>query len=286
MLIKLVPGADREAALQGLRKAAGDFQNTYASNDRYRAYTECVNSTLGALRHLIRPVDLEALLLTQRYWLLQSLAAMAGSTSVNLLLNAEVEERKTALSDSARELQIYMTHWFREGVFVVPDTSLYITHRAKLEEWDLASLLQDYKMLPQPGYPIHVLVPILVVDELDRLKESRDKKTRWRAGYTLAVIDRLVGPSVTSGQLRGADRAADPTASEVTLEVVLDPPGHIRLPLADDEIIDRAVAVSGFAARPVTIVTYDTGQSMRARSAGLNSIRLPHPSASEGPPAP
>ena len=25
------------------------------------------------------------------------------------------------------------------------------------------------------------------------------------------------------------------------MEIVLDPPGHVRLPLADDEIIDRAV---------------------------------------------
>ena len=36
-----------------------------------------------------------------------------------------------------------------------------------------------------------MLVPIVIVDELDRLKESKDKWVRWRAGYTLAVLDRL-----------------------------------------------------------------------------------------------
>ena len=34
-----------------------------------------------------------------------------------------------------------------------------------------------------------MLVPIIVIDELDGLKRS--SKTRWRAGYTLAVIDKL-----------------------------------------------------------------------------------------------
>ena len=36
--------------------------------------------------------------------------------------------------------------------------------------------------------PVTVLVPIVIVDELDGLKHSKDKHVRWRAGYTLAVL--------------------------------------------------------------------------------------------------
>ena len=46
-----------------------------------------------------------------------------------------------------------------------------------------------------------MLVPIVIVDELDRLKESKDKdkRARWRAGYTLAVLDRLFADRPVSG---------------------------------------------------------------------------------------
>src|SRR6185437_17047943 len=61
---------------------------------------------------------------------------------------------------------------------------------------------------------------------------------------------------------------------EVTLELLYDPPGHIRLAINDDEIIDRAVAIQPLANRDVTLITYDTGQSTRARKAGLKAVKL------------
>jgi len=64
------------------------------------------------------------------------------------------------------------------------------------------------------------------------------------------------------------------TRSLVTIELVVDPPGHVRLPGNDDEIIDRALAVEPLADRKVTLLTYDTGQSMRARNAGLQAVKL------------
>jgi hypothetical protein len=51
-------------------------------------------------------------------------------------------------------------------------------------------------------------------------------------------------------------------------------PGHTRLPINDDEIIDRALAIATLADRNVTLLTYDTGQSTRARSAGLLVVKL------------
>jgi PIN domain len=56
---------------------------------------------------------------------------------------------------------------------------------------------------------------------------------------------------------------------------------HIRLPINDDEIIDRALAVQPLADRPVTLLTYDTGQSTRARAAELPVIKLAKPLGDE-----
>ncbi|MFI6800099.1 PIN domain-containing protein [Streptosporangium canum] len=48
----------------------------------------------------------------------------------------------------------------------------------------------------------------------------------------------------------------------------------MRLPRADDEIIARAVAFQALAGRKVTLLTGDIGMSTRARTAGLEAIRL------------
>jgi hypothetical protein len=65
--------------------------------------------------------------------------------------------------------------------------------------------------------------------------------------------------------------------------VLLDPPGHVRLPGDDDEIVDQAYSVNGLATQPVTVLTYDTGQSMRARARGLSCTKLPDPPEGEEP---
>ena len=48
-------------------------------------------------------------------------------------------------------------------------------------------------------------------------------------------------------------------SGEVVIEILLDPPGHVRLPIADDEIISRILASEPLAGRPIILVTYDTG---------------------------
>jgi predicted ribonuclease YlaK len=155
---------------------------------------------------------------------------------------------------------------------------VFIHHPQKLEDWDLR------EALGARGDPIHVLVPILVIDELDGLK--RDAKRRGRAQYTLAVIDRLFQSSTTgTATLRerdfsGIDQHQVPYG-EVSIELVFDPSGHVRQPINDDEIIDRTLAIQAIAARDVTLLTYDTGQSLRARAAGLRAIKLRDDSQAE-----
>ena len=64
------------------------------------------------------------------------------------------------------------------------------------------------------------------------------------------------------------------TRSEVSSELSFDPSGHVRLPIDDDEIIDRALAIEPLADGKVTLLTYDTGQFTRARNAGLQVVKL------------
>jgi predicted ribonuclease YlaK len=194
-------------------------------------------------------------------------------------VSAELDQRVTAFDEAIKALDQQIARWSMLAEFVVPDTSVYIGHPQKLEELDIAPLL------PVRHEDIHVLVPIIIVDELDGLKQSKDPAIRWRAGYTLAVLDRVFDRTTGPIRLRAADSSALDSGGiprgEITIELVFDPPGHIRLPINDDEIIDRAKAVEPLAGRQVRLLTYDSGQSMRARAQGLRAVKLSKPIGEE-----
>jgi hypothetical protein len=64
---------------------------------------------------------------------------------------------------------------------------------------------------------------------------------------------------------------------------VLDPPGHVRLPINGDELVDRTVAFQALAGPKITMISYDTGQSTRARAAGLRPVKIQQPRESDEP---
>jgi hypothetical protein len=128
---------------------------------------------------------------------------------------------------------------------VVADTSVYITHPDKLEQIDFVPLVGVR------GDPIHLVVPVVVIDELDGLKQGKDNRTRWRAGYTLAVLDRVSEHNAASGRLRAEDFSALDTGGVPAREV--RPLGNqvavIRLlpqvVEVVDKVADRFVVESG-----------------------------------------
>lgn len=128
---------------------------------------------------------------------------------------------------------------------------------------------------------VRVIVPILIIDELDGLKRSGETLRRWRARHTLKVIEDALASPPVRGLLRNP--APDGTRGGVILDLLFDPPGHVRLPISDDEIIDRALAAQGLAGTPVTLLTFDTGQAMRAREAGLRVHKFTVPVGEEPP---
>lgn len=63
------------------------------------------------------------------------------------------------------------------------------------------------------------------------------------------------------------------------MNVLFDLPRHERLPINDDEIIDRALAAQGLVGAPVALLTFNTSQAARARNAGLAVNKLTSHSA-------
>ena len=174
------------------------------AHKRLLAYLEWTSNAVRMLGYLVSPADLDSLVLTERYKLLLSGVGIMTSTEmevqrvVNGLVSLELDERVETFEAAIKALDQRIKLWSEYGHYVIPDTSFYIEHKDKLEKVEFGPLIDVWQS------PVTVLVPIVIVDELDRLKESTKGTVRWRAGYTLGVLDRVfaksTGPRAASGR--------------------------------------------------------------------------------------
>ncbi|MEN3308938.1 MAG: hypothetical protein V7603_5140 [Micromonosporaceae bacterium] len=157
------------------------------------------------------------------------------------------------------------------------DTSVFISHPNKIREIGYADIIGAR------AEPVRLIVPRVVIDELDRQKESGNQAVRWRAGHTLGVLDELLIAPKGRATVREADDFTAVAAvggmprGVVTVEVFFDDPRHVRLDDNDDESIDRALAVQAYAGQRVHLLTMDTSMALaclHARPAATAAQRL------------
>lgn len=121
-------------------------------------------------------------MLTRRYWAIQG-APSGGSIGV---VETEIDDREAALAETIRWVEDLGRTWAAApGRLVVADTSVYCQHENKLEDIDFASALD------LGPHPVRLMIPILVLDELEGLKQSSKQRTRWRAAHTLGKLDEV-----------------------------------------------------------------------------------------------
>lgn len=244
------------------------------AHDRLTAYLAWATNAVLMLEHRISAADIDRLVLTRGYKRLLSVAGSLTGLDVgtqrllNGLLSLEIQQRITALDQAAKDLDTQIQLWSGFAEFTIPDISVYSEHDDKLEDLDFPAAICAPRR-----QPVRVIVPMIILDELDGLKNrTPSPHGKWRAAYTLGVMDKAFTNTALPG-LFLAPVAANPVSGGVFLDVVFDPPGHVRLPIADDEIIDRALAVQALAGRNVPLLTFDTSQSSPTRHAGLLFIQ-------------
>lgn len=272
MLITPRLGADRSTLMKTVAQIEMDLANVRSggtsAGDLFDGYLRWAANAVRMLRHQAREADVEALVLTRRYWVIQALVGGPIGTARDLV-EVEIDDRLAIFAEAIRNTRAEFERWDRMDWIVVADTSFFHQHPQKLDEVDLSKVLESRHEV------IGLVVPMVVVDELEKQKRSTDKHLRGRAQVTLAVFERVA--SYGAGRLREADfspidQGAIPSG-EIWLDVLFDLPGHTRLPINDDEIVDRALSVQALSGKDVTFLTYDTNQALRARHAGLRNVR-------------
>jgi hypothetical protein len=98
---------------------------------------------------------------------------------LNGMVSLELNQRTESFGAAIKAPDAQIQRWAMRGVFAAADTSFYIEHASKLDDADFRPLLQIWED------PVHLLVPIAVIDELDGLKKSKDTAVRGLATRAL-----------------------------------------------------------------------------------------------------
>ncbi len=144
-----------------------------------------------------------------------------------------------------------------ECVAVLPDTSAFLHYQFfKDVNWPKVVKAKE----------VRLVVPLLVIEQLDRQSyESRPYKTRARA-VLRSLHDLQEGLPTPEAPANVRPR--------VTLQMLMDPPGHERADNEDDELLDRAEYLSGLVNGRLVVAARDLGMDLKARLRRFKSLYL------------
>jgi hypothetical protein len=173
-----------------------------------------------------------------------------------VLMNHETAVWLEQLEQVIMELTALKPFIERPGRIVIPDTSAFLEGAYFTElDWHVLAGAANTE-------PVRLVVPVLVLEELDAHKRGKDRQ-RDRAVSTLRRLWELGG--------NAPERVALIPGRAVTVEVFLDGAWHARRPVNDDEIIERALAVSEITGRQVLLAAADYSMLYRASAVGLTA---------------
>ena len=191
------------------------------------------------------------------------------------VLSRELEDRigdlnaeSTYLYGEMRRLQAAPT------TIAVLDTNVLMMDHSRLTEmpWHQLSETRDMQL-------VRVIIPIIVVDELDALKRSSGEMRIGGKGIPRRTVARQALRTVSGmfqqpSDVYSFDQSDDALIRRpVTIELLMDAPFHKRLSSPDAEIRDRALSLKPYAQRTL-LVTYDLGNQFSAEAIGLATRRL------------
>lgn len=177
------------------------------------------------------------------------------------------DRRLERLSAEVESLRGFMA---RPGRITVLDTSA-LMEGVPFMEYDWHDLHSDLA-----EGPVRLIVPILVVEELDGLKRTRDRQQKADAKQVLRAMWALHGTAPTIP-------AVLPQTADVTIEVYLDGDWHKRRDNNDGEIIDQALALQELTGQQVILATCDYNQGYRASAPRVATVLMPRRDEEEAP---
>jgi hypothetical protein len=269
-----------------LRSAANATHSVSGgATDVVDGYLRWAADQIRMLQGMLSPSDLDLLITTPRYW-----ATQADRTSVLTTVNVitdELQHRRRVLEATADAVAQQAEAWSpNDGQFtnyVLIDTNFWMEKTSSdLDALDWHQALADATGPSHPAMQdeLRIVVPLLVIDELDEKSHRRDTRPRV-LGATKFLYNLLAD---NPGKPRHI-RDETPARGAVTAQLLFDPLSHRRLPNNDDELVERLLVLRDFIGHPASqmfFLTQDGGAAFRAGASGLMPRHAPTPPRTKG----
>ena len=163
------------------------------------------------------------------------------------------------------------------------DTNFWMEKTSRdLDALDWHQALADATGLSHPAMQdeLRIVVPLLVIDELDEKSHRRDTRPKV-LGATKFLYNLLADNPGKPRQIRDET----PARGAVTAQLLFDPLSHRRLPNNDDELVERLLVLRDFIGHPASqmfFLTQDGGAAFRAGASGLMPRHAPTPPRTKG----
>lgn len=268
------PGtADRVA--YNLQAAANDAVAIFNDSgiDRYNSYIAWVNRHVRMLGGQISQRDIDALLQTRGYWSLRgSDPSRQRTDNLNETIAREIESQRYALENASKEIRSELRRWIgndHDPIALILDTGVVENYASELDTVDWHELAGV-----RPDRFLYLVIPRIVLDEIDRHKQNRSKDPqaiglKSVANAAIRVLWSMFG---TGERSTNFSQAGQPFDREGRVELLIDSIEHVQIADSDAELLDRSRTLRAFL--PVTVVTFDTCMALRGRAAGIDVVRL------------
>lgn len=265
-MIELRPGAKPEDARAVLEELKRELSNVRGANlspvDRLSSWRSW--SVVGAARaraHLTERSIRETVLGPQ-FVMLQNAAVGDYGPGISSLIDAEIETRLDNLGQVIRQIEDRHRAW-RGRIAVILDTTVVLEAGPRLARiaWD--------DVLNEITRKAAFVVPVQVVEELDRLKDRGNAEPRSKARVAL----RWLGELLDSGNVPQPFKVETSRDSEASIQVWVDENDRVPLAEVDRDIIDRTLQLQPYTAKTV-IASMDRSMVFRARAYDLSAVLI------------
>ncbi|MCU1471017.1 MAG: hypothetical protein JWQ39_2166 [Glaciihabitans sp.] len=271
------------AAIQSARNVLGAGGSGVEHFNRYLLWASDQERMLASI---MSREDLDRLLMTRRYWSIQSMDPISYGPALTSFISLEVNARIEGFEEEIVLLRASYDVWnieIQQSSFgdhlhaVVIDTNVLMNYRDHLDQVDWSELAGTART-----QSIGVAVPQVVVSELDNLKHVNGKmivdgvahEKRWLATLALGWLEWQFPDTSSRTLLRAAAMTPAGPTPELYAILVDEPLSHSRLARADSEIIARALNLRGVA-KTVTIASFDSNLIFTAKRLGLHAVKMP-----------
>ena len=222
------------------------------------AYLRWVDDATMSINNYLSEEGLTGNLRAHAYWHIYDLSA--NDPRPYPLVEHEIRLQQRLLNAVIARLETLRAFVNRPGSIVVPDTSAFLQGR-DFKEFDWSGAL-DIRPLP-----IRLVVPVLVIEELEKVKTFERGDGRHVARRVLKDLRSILGTAPPGGSAG--------LRTNVTIEALVDDDRHVRLDNHDGEIIDQAIEIQEITGRPVTLVSLDLPMDLRARLRNVRVATIP-----------